>query len=454
MSDNFKPQQPLQTVLLKNSLKSAILALFISFFLFIVPLYLFLSNQINTDIQQVEELTYKTISNQFANGWNEQQLNQLYKELRQKLPDTEFYLQKMTPSFQVKDTLNFRHNQFKELIRNSQTNEETYVQKNLLDGNIQVAIPILFKKDCLNCHLHSVQEIPFYEGQMAAKLYFKAPISIDHLSTSQVVTFMLIYMAIFSLLTILLSVRVANRQIIAPINNLVDQLLHLRLNLHDRNIRWKRTPQSIYELEELDKHIAEHIHAIEQMYQRLDELILSKKHAHILHESHFHDMLAQEIKRSQRYQHSFSLLLVRAVNLQVLNASAKNLEQSSPGVKYMIFGEVLKNDSRETDLTFRLETDLFAILAPETNLNGALALKKDIFHRLNRSKIPTELCTSQLFPEYQFTIQIGVANFEYSDSDNSLQIIEKAQESLNNSSHAVGKYPQSDDNLLDEFKPR
>jgi len=127
--------------------------------------------------------------------------------------------------------------------------------------------------------------------------------------------------------------------------------------------------------------------------------------------------------------------------VKVLNAAAKNIETEKPGSKYMVFGQILHNDSRESDLAFRLEEQIFAIIAPETDNKGAKALEQDIYRRLTQSQIPAEIANSSVvLPEYQFTIQVGIATYD-TEHKGAKELMRHAVIDMRASKEMIGRYP-------------
>ncbi len=126
----------------------------------------------------------------------------------------------------------------------------------------------------------------------------------------------------------------------------------------------------------------------------------------LFHKSRFEEVIRYEIFRSKRYKHPFSLILIKLVEAKIFcHKGAKQLE---PRTEYLAFGKVMHKVTRETDLLFRLDEHIFAVVAPETNEKGATSIENDFFKRVE-TQLEKEQVVSTVM--YEFTIQIGHASY-------------------------------------------
>ena len=444
MSEQNTVPLPLKSVLLNLILKAIFLSFAISLPIVSIPTYLLLENKITSDIEQLEQFSHKIMGEHLSQGWKQENLNKLYQKLQAELPNTEFYLQKAT-DFREKDSvLPTKAQKFNPLIEHVERYESSIVNTSLLQGTIRAGFPVRFNKDCVVCHIPQLKSGKVYIGALGAILVLEAPVSINHIATDNVLIFFIIYFLLLVLLTVIIAANLIQKRLEPAFNAFNDKINHLKINLHEKQLDWTRSPQTILEMDELDASMLKHIESIHQLYNKLDQNNNQQKPDDVLSDAHFHEEIQQEMMRSKRYQHSFSILLVRPIELKVVNSSAKNMEQESPGTKCLIFGKVLKSCTREPDLIFKLEDDLFAIISPETAMEGIRHLKKVLFQRLLESEIPNELYNNSIPPEYQFTIQLGFATFEGSNQIESTLLIEHAMNSLEESGQVTGVYPAKD----------
>jgi len=123
----------------------------------------------------------------------------------------------------------------------------------------------------------------------------------------------------------------------------------------------------------------------------------------------FHDRLAEEIRRSERYDHELSLLMVDLDGFQGINES----QGHAAGDEVLRqAGHAIASAVRATDVVARYGGDEFALFLPETDLNGALQVA---------SKIRAEVAARDVFLPPQsksgrrglvrLTVSIGVASY-------------------------------------------
>jgi len=443
MSEQNTVPLPLKSVLLNLILKALFLSFVVSLPIVSIPSYLFLENKITSDVEQLETFSYRITNEHLQQGWKEASLNKLYQKLQTELPDTEFYLQKAA-DFRQKDTsLPTNIQKFKPLIEHVERYESSVINASLLQGTIKAGFPIRFTKECISCHRDEFKSGKAYTGSVGAILVLEAPISINHIATDNVLIFFVIYFLLLVLLTVIIAANLIQKRLQPGFNAFNNKINHLKINSYDRQLDWTRSPQKILEMDELDASMLNHIESIHQLYRKLDHNHNQHKPDDVLSDALFHQEIQHEMVRCKRYEHSFSILLVRPIDLKVLNASAKVMEQESPGSKCLIFGNVLKNCTRDPDLIFRLEDHLFAIISPETSMESARYLKKVLFQRIQQSKIPNELYGNSMPPEYQFTIQLGFTTYDGSEQLETTRLVERAISSLEESCEVTGVFPSS-----------
>lgn len=329
---------------------------------------------------------------------------------------------------------------FKRLIEDVQRNERVIVETNILNSTINAAIPIKFQSQCLVCHSQEVKTGQIYAGILAGTLVLQVPMSINQVSATSIIVFFAVFLFIFIVVATIITNKLVQTNLLVPLAGLNERVKRLRLSSHEQQIDWERTPQKMIEIDQIDESISKHIHTIHGIYDKLDALVVTEYETGLFHKERFNEVMKYELFRSHRYQHSFSLMLIKLVNVKVLNSTAKNIEMEEPGSKYMVFGQVLHNDTRETDMAFRLEEHIFAIVAPETDAEGVEQVKDDIYHRLINSEIPNEVQKSLAQPEYEFTIQIGHSTY-LGDNATAKDLLKAAVASMRSAPEQVGRYP-------------
>ncbi|NPA71346.1 MAG: diguanylate cyclase [Gammaproteobacteria bacterium] len=434
-------QHSFKTLLLKQLFLAIALSLAITVPIVSIPAYFVLKQNIATDIQQIEHLTYSALNDHLTTGWQPHAIDKVYQTLRNRLPNADFLLHKASPFLKEGEAVIAPTDHVNQLIEKVERDERLIIETQLFSGTINAAVPIVFNQSCLSCHSAQVSTGEVYVGALAGILVLQTPMSIEHIPPASLAALFILFLIIFMLVTTVITNRLVQKNLLSPLSELTTRVKRLRLTSHEQHIEWQRSPQPIIEIDEIDKSITDHILSIQHIYDKLDSLTVTEHESGLFHRERYHEVIRYELFRSHRYHRPFSLVLIKLVEVKVLNAAAKNIETEQPGSKYMVFGQILHNDSRESDLAFRLEEQIFAIIAPETNHQGAKGLEQDIYRRLTQSKIPAEVANSSIvLPEYQFTIQVGVATYE-SEHKGAKELMRQAVLDMRASKEMTGKYP-------------
>jgi diguanylate cyclase (GGDEF)-like protein len=142
---------------------------------------------------------------------------------------------------------------------------------------------------------------------------------------------------------------------------------------------------------------------------------LTKLHNHRF----FQDHLSREIKRARRAKDPLSLILIDIDNFKTLND--RHGHAGGDAVLRRI-AEVMNALTRETDLLARYGGEEFALLASQTDLDGAMALAEKI--RMGVSE--TKFVITEGRPKMRVTVSIGVSTYRgdrtrfFNDADDAL----------------------------------
>ncbi len=131
--------------------------------------------------------------------------------------------------------------------------------------------------------------------------------------------------------------------------------------------------------------------------------------------------LDREIDRADRYSHPLSLLLLDLDNFKEIN---DNHGHPAGDLVLRKLGEIVLNNTRETDLCARYGGEEFAILLPETDAKSALRLARRIKKRFSEVFFETESGE-----EYSTTCSIGIAT-RLPDYDQDFSLIDEADRAL------------------------
>jgi diguanylate cyclase (GGDEF)-like protein len=112
----------------------------------------------------------------------------------------------------------------------------------------------------------------------------------------------------------------------------------------------------------------------ERVLARTDHLTGAMNHRH------FNELLAREIERSFRYNHSYTVAFIDLDNFKSINDTRGHT--FGDGVLRMIAGN-MKRYLRKTDMVARVGGDEFAILLPETDVQAARAAISNLIRKLS-----------------------------------------------------------------------
>ena len=352
-------QRTFKSLLLKQLVIAIALGLIITIPIISIPAYFFFNSSINDDIAKVEEISYEAINTHLATGWQKHNVDQVYRDIRQAIPDATLFLQKAPDYLDNNDDKvnpnSPMHVEFTKLIEQVETDERIVVDSNFVSKTISAAIPIKFKNECLVCHASEVASGQIYAGALGGTMVMQVPMTVESVSTTSSIIFFILFILLFTIIAAVVTNHLVQNKLLTPLENLDARVRRLRLSSHQRNIDWQRTPQDLIEIDHIDQSISHHIDIIKAVYSKLDKIMLTEHETGLFHRSSFNEVLQYELSRAQRYKGTFSLVIIKLEHVRTLNATAKNLENEKPGSKYLTFGQILNNDTRASDMSFRLE---------------------------------------------------------------------------------------------------
>jgi diguanylate cyclase (GGDEF)-like protein len=174
------------------------------------------------------------------------------------------------------------------------------------------------------------------------------------------------------------------------------------------------------------------VDALNSSNQRLAELSVQDELTKIYNRRYFHEQLERELGRSRRYGEPFSVVLFDIDHLKAINDGLGHLAGDE---LLRTFATVIKNDIRTTDVCARIGEDEFAVLATNTNYEGATVLSTRIATIL--AQTPVDLQASGLGGKAMVagTATWGIATYSAADdSGNTLDaadIISWAEQEMN-----------------------
>ena len=157
-----------------------------------------------------------------------------------------------------------------------------------------------------------------------------------------------------------------------------------------------------------------------QMLGKLQKLAITDGLTGLYNSRYFYNQLDLEADRSNRYNHSLSLLLLDIDHFKDYNDSYGHLE----GDKVLVrIGELIRACLRKMDTAYRYGGEEFTIILPETNGEEALTVAERI-----RTGIENEKFSPNPGAEVKKTISVGVT--QYRPGERVSKLVERADKAM------------------------
>ncbi len=138
----------------------------------------------------------------------------------------------------------------------------------------------------------------------------------------------------------------------------------------------------------------------------------------------FNDRLDEEIRRSNRYHHPFSLLMIDLDGFKKVN---DNFGHPTGDLTLQVVANCLQRAVRDTDFIARYGGDEFTLILPETLKSQAQVLKAKIAEAISRCKMPWE--NGQQGLKITLSLSVGVSCYP-EDAKNAEGLIANADKDL------------------------
>lgn len=179
--------------------------------------------------------------------------------------------------------------------------------------------------------------------------------------------------------------------------------------------------QELRQLNEgLEKLVEQRTQELKAANQRLSELAMTDPLTRLLNRRVFVTKSDEEVERSRRYEHAFSIAMIDVDHFKSFNDMEGHLMGDEALKK---IAQIFRAKLRRTDVLARYGGEEFCLLMPETGLRESM----EICERL-RSSVETEAFQGSKGSAY-LTISVGVASFPQ-DGDTREALLQAADEAL------------------------
>jgi diguanylate cyclase (GGDEF)-like protein len=128
----------------------------------------------------------------------------------------------------------------------------------------------------------------------------------------------------------------------------------------------------------------------------------------------FDHRIREEVERAKRYKRPLTIMSMDLDRFKELNDTFGHLAGDSV---LKIFGEILKKSVRHMDIAFRVGGDEFTIILPETEEEYGFSIAE---------RIRNTLITSNIKPDFNPDVSIGVAKYNFEPLSTFLNRVDKA----------------------------
>ncbi|WP_159102300.1 diguanylate cyclase [Caldalkalibacillus mannanilyticus] len=160
--------------------------------------------------------------------------------------------------------------------------------------------------------------------------------------------------------------------------------------------------------EVVNRLVSEKTQDLKEAYHELEEVVVRDCLTGLFNRNKFDDVLLQEIKRSNRYLSTFSLIICDIDHFKHINDTYGHLKGDQI---LKLLAQIILNHTRETDLCCRWGGEEFAIILPETGPKEAQIIAE---------KIRLSIFRNQCIESEHITVSLGIASFHSGDCPNTL----------------------------------
>lgn len=318
------------------------------------------------DARQTSRLIFQSLYSAMRKGWDKHEIKDIITRLNNEEPDMSIAVYRGEP---VARQFGVREDEgqapMDDPVFNSMKDGEERIIT--MHDNIRYIYPLIVKKECQQCHTKA--EI----GEVNGVIDIKHPIKNLKVSMDYILNIVILYFLV--MLIVLLVAQYVNIEnfVVRPVTKFAGVIKDI-LDRSDLTMRVDR-PSRIKELYHLSEHFNQLISSLYDYQEKLKDLSSKDPLTGILNRRKFEEMLHNEIKRSSRHGHSFTILLIDLDNFKYINDTYGH-PVGDLALKEVTL--IIQDLIRRSDSLGRIGGDEFAIILPETNMESGMEAARKI----------------------------------------------------------------------------
>lgn len=368
----FVARMTLGKLLLALSVVSLLFAAFLIFFMSSAIRDEAVHQLAREDARQTSRMVFESLYSAMRKGWNKQEIKEIIERLNATQPDlrVNVYRGKVVAG------------QFGEMPgEQSVITADPELGRALSDGKDQLLMPsedrirylypVIASKECLACHTRS------YVGAVHGVIDITYPVNNLKVSFNYVLNTIVVYtLLVLALVFVVLYVKM-RYLVVSPLSNFVDIIHHVTRDM-DLSQRLRGTGWVI-ELQRLADYFNHLLQTVEDYNAKLEELSIRDPLTGLYNRRKFEEFMEYEIARSERHNHSFSVIMVDLDNFKYINDTYGH---PIGDLTLKELSALLLKDLRKGDVLARLGGDEFALLLPQTPPESGLLVARKLHESL------------------------------------------------------------------------
>ncbi len=319
------------------------------------------------EARQTSKLVFEGLYIGMRKGWDKEEIQKIISEFNEVAPEMSIRIFRGEPvikqfgDIEGESTL---RDQDSALSKALKSGEEGLI---LDKKKIRYLYPLLVKQECLRCHTEA------NVGDINGVIDISYPINNLKVSLSQLMNIFAYGVIILALILSIALYSELHYYIIKPIRKLIASMGEITENRElDRRVD---TNAKALEFHQLAVHFNSLLATLQEYYEQMKMLATIDALTGLFNRRGFETHLKEEIIRSRRYEHNFSLLLLDLDNFKAIN------DELGHPVGDDVLKEaasILRANTRETDVPVRLGGDEFAVILPETDPDKGMEVAEKI----------------------------------------------------------------------------